>query len=289
MLFFFLQLAFRDVGAKSSSYPVRHVYLPCYQRIAPHAPGRRVGLWSQDAFAMNSVWFYLGIYFGLGCAYGAITFMRSTTFLFGCVNATLNLHNQLLHHIMRLPKAFWDTNPAGRVLNRFSRDVDVMDSVLSASLIQFTGCVATYLAILVVISIATKWFAIALVPITLIYVMVQRFYIPAARELQRIESISRSPIYSRFAEAVAGVATIRAYGRSAYFTAQSDALMEENAYAFVTQKAAASWLAMRLDFMGLCILTLTALLCIQVRRRSTSACRSPIYFLLFALATMMAA
>jgi ATP-binding cassette subfamily C (CFTR/MRP) protein 1 len=83
----------------------------------------------------------------------------------------------------------------------------------------------------------------------------QRYYIPSARELQRIESITRSPIYSKFSEALAGVATIRAYRREAYFTAASDELMELNAYAFVTQRAAAAWLAMRLDFMGLIILT----------------------------------
>lgn len=124
-------------------------------------------------------------------------FCRATRFLYGCVNATLNLHNQLLNHILLLPKSFFDTNPAGRILNRFSRDVDIMDSVLSASLIQFAGCVATYIAILIVISVITRWFAIALVPITLLYVVIQRYYIPAARELQRIESISRSPIYSR--------------------------------------------------------------------------------------------
>jgi hypothetical protein len=83
----------------------------------------------------------------------------------------------------------------------------------------------------------------------------QRYYIPSARELQRIESITRSPIYSKFSEALAGVATIRAYRREDYFTAASDELMELNAYAFVTQRAAAAWLAMRLDFMGLVILT----------------------------------
>lgn len=62
---------------------------------------------------------------------------------------------------------------------------------------------------------------------------------------------------------MAGVATIRAYAKQAYFTSLSDTLMEENAYAYVTQKAGAAWLAMRLDMLGLCILTLTGLLCIQ--------------------------
>jgi len=58
----------------------------------------------------------------------------------------------------------------------------------------------------------------------------QRYYIPAARELQRIESILRSPIYSKFSEALQGVATIRAYGKGRYFTEASDKFMEVRSF-----------------------------------------------------------
>ncbi|KXZ51207.1 hypothetical protein GPECTOR_13g694 [Gonium pectorale] len=221
-----------------------------------------VGHWFGDKYD-RTTGFYLGIYFMLGAVYGLLTFVRSTTFLFFCVRAAVSIHNQLLDHILALPKSFFDTNPAGRILNRFSRDTDIMDSTLAASLIQFAGSVATYIAILIVITIATKWFGIALVPLTIIYFTIQRYYIPAARELQRIESVSRSPIYSRFAEALLGVATIRAYRLEAHFVAASDGLMERNAHAFITQKLASSWLASRLDMLGLAILTLCGALVIQ--------------------------
>ncbi|GLC46288.1 hypothetical protein PLESTB_000995200 [Pleodorina starrii] len=221
-----------------------------------------VGIWFLDKHD-QSTGYYLGIYFMLGVVYGILTFVRATTFLFFCVRSAVSIHNQLLDHILALPKAFFDTNPAGRILNRFSRDTDIMDSTLSASLIQFAGSVATYISILVVITIATRWFGIALVPLTVIYFTIQRYYIPAARELQRIESISRSPIYSRFAEALLGVPTIRAYRMETQFTEQSDGLMERNAHAFVTQKLAAGWLACRLDMLGLLVLTLAGALCIQ--------------------------
>jgi ABC-type multidrug transport system fused ATPase/permease subunit len=62
---------------------------------------------------------------------------------------------------------------AGRILNRFSRDVETMDSVLNQSLIQFSNCFASYLAILVVIAVSTKWFGIAIIPLTVIYVIIQ--------------------------------------------------------------------------------------------------------------------
>ncbi|KAG2498469.1 hypothetical protein HYH03_003722 [Edaphochlamys debaryana] len=221
-----------------------------------------VGNWFGDKYD-RSTGFYLGIYFMLGAVYGITTFLRSTTFLFFCVRAAVSIHNQLLDHTLRLPKSFFDTNPAGRILNRFSRDTDIMDSTLSASLIQFAGSVSTYIAILVVITIATYWFGIALVPLTIIYFTIQRYYIPSARELQRIESVTRSPIYSRFGEALQGVATIRAYRLETHFIAASDALMQVNANAFITQKLAAGWLACRLDMIGLAVLTLAGTLCIQ--------------------------
>jgi len=223
---------------------------------------RWIGIWFDNTYDQGT-WFYLGLYLMLGCVYAGITFVRSINFLFMCVRAAVNLHNKLLTHILCLPKSFFDTNPAGRILNRFSRDTDIMDATLSASLIQFAGCVATYIANLVVIAIATKWFAIAIPPLTVVYVIIQRYYIPTARELQRIESITRSPIYSKFGEALLGVPTIRAYRKEQHFTQVSDTLMERNAYAYVTQKLSGGWLAMRLDLLGLLVLTGAAALCIQ--------------------------
>ena len=104
----------------------------------------------------------------------------------------------------------------------------------------------------------------------------QRYYIPAARELQRIESISRSPIYSKFSEALAGVATIRAFRKEEYFTVANDGLLQQNAYAYVTQRAAAGWLALRLDMVGVCILTLAGRCRVLEKRGAPPTWRSTI-------------
>lgn len=101
----------------------------------------------------------------LSCS--ALAMLRAT------VNASVTLHNKLLSHILRLPKSFFDTNPAGRVLNRFSRDIETMDSVLNSNISQTCNCFATYLATLIVISYATKWFGLAVLPITAVYIILQ--------------------------------------------------------------------------------------------------------------------
>jgi len=238
------------------------ICLFCLEQGARVYTDRWVGIWFSNSFNQPLA-FYLGMYFALGLFYAFLTFARTLRFMYMCVKAAVTLHNRLLGHILLLPKTFFDTNPSGRILNRFSRDTDIMDSTLPSSLVQFFGCVAQYISILIVISIATKWFAIALPPLTIVYFLFQRYYIPTARELQRIESVTRSPIYSKFGEALLGVSTIRAYRKEEHFTKVSDGLMEENAYAFITMKLASAWLAMRLDFLGILVLVGTGALLIQ--------------------------
>lgn len=87
------------------------------------------------------------------------------------------------------------------------------------------------------ISIATPWFLIFLPPVTVMYFFLQRYYIPAARELQRLESVTRSPIYAGFAEAVNGIATIRAYGNADHFIKLEDGLISRNGLMLITQRA----------------------------------------------------
>lgn len=125
-----------------------------------------------------------------------VPLLRALHFVHAHIRAAQQLHTLLLANVLRLPMSFFDSNPSGRVVNRFSRDVDIVDSTLVSSLLQFIGSLSSLLGILVVICIATPLFTPALLPITVVYVLIQRFYMPAARELQRLESITRSPIYT---------------------------------------------------------------------------------------------
>jgi ATP-binding cassette, subfamily C (CFTR/MRP), member 1 len=176
------------------------------------------------------------------------------------VRAAVNLHDCLLDNVMRLPMSFFDTNPSGRVINRFSRDTDIVDTILPVSLVQLGACVSSYLGILVLIAIVTRWFSVALPILTIIYFTLQRYYMPGARELQRLEAVTRSPIYTGFGEAVDGITTIRAYGKEAHFTRMEDKLIAENGLVYLTQRAGFGWLSIRLDMLGLSVLAATAML-----------------------------
>ena len=116
--------------------------------------------------------------------------------------------------------------------------------------------------VLVVIAVATPYFLIMLPFLTVAYVAIQRYYIPGARELQRLESITRSPVYATFGEAVNGISTIRAYGAEKHFTQLEDTLIQDNGLVYLTQRSGAAWLSLRLDLLGLLVLTAAALLAV---------------------------
>lgn len=218
--------------------------------------------WATDRFGWHSNE-YLAMYFGIFVINGIFIFVRSFILYFFLCRACRWMHESLLLRVMKMPMSFFDTTPSGRIINRFSRDTETIDIILPGIVVQFMGCITNIITTLVIVCVATKWFTVALVPIITIYILIQRFYIPACRELQRIESVSRSPIYSGLGEAVNGVETIRAYRVGEHFTSMAYRLMEKNADAFVTQRLAALWLAIRLRLIGSVIVSCATFLVIQ--------------------------
>merc|ERR1711968_238616 len=99
----------------------------------------------------------------------------------------------------------------------------------------------------------TPYVILAWLPIVALYVVIQRYFVPTTRETQRLESISRSPIYAHFGESVNGVKTIQAFRRQKQFIKISDELMDANAAAFMTKTLTTEWLNMRLDLVGMMI------------------------------------
>jgi ATP-binding cassette, subfamily C (CFTR/MRP), member 1 len=155
---------------------------------------------------------FLGVYGALGVAQALTLFAGSLTLAYGCLSAALYLHNKLLNHSMRLPMSFFDTTPLGRIMNRFSKDVDMVDNTLPMTIRMWIMMLFNVLAVFAVITYSTPFFAVVIVPLGIIYYFIQKFYVATSRQLKRLESVTRSPIYSHFGESITGQSTIRAYG-----------------------------------------------------------------------------
>ena len=183
----------------------------------------------------------------------------------GTMQACVKLHKDLLYRILRSPMTFFDTTPIGRVVNRFSRDVDVVDNWLPMTIRRCIINLLQATTTMVMIVIATPYFLVVLVPIILLYYFVQRFYIPTSRQVKRLESVNTSPILSHFAETLSGVSTIRAYAACERFSQMSADRVDTQVSCFNCSVGASRWLAIRLEFCGNLIVTFAALFAVLSR------------------------
>ncbi|ESO93730.1 hypothetical protein LOTGIDRAFT_105097, partial [Lottia gigantea] len=156
----------------------------------------------------------------------------------------------LLGNILRQPMNFFDTTPSGRIMNRFSKDVDILDTGLNQIFRLFMHSLFIVLSIIVVITLSTPWFLAPAVPIFIVYYFIQRFYIPTSRQLWRNESKARSPLYSHFTETITGASSIRAYSVVDKFREQSQDKMDRNNALHFASSVISRWLRMRLEVIG---------------------------------------
>ncbi|XP_043270601.1 multidrug resistance-associated protein 1 isoform X1 [Venturia canescens] len=208
---------------------------------------------------------YLGVYGALGLGQASFVMFAQLMAAFGCLRSSILLHSELLFGTMRAPIGFYDTTPSGRILNRFGKDVDVIDNVLPLCLRAWLDCLAGVIATLVVISFSTPVFISVILPIGVIYYFIQRFYVATSRQLKRLESVSRSPIYSHFGESVTGAQTIRAYGVQERFILESENRVDFNQVCYYPSIIANRWLAIRLEMMGNFIIFFAALFAVLGR------------------------
>ncbi|XP_076041208.1 ATP-binding cassette sub-family C member 3-like [Oratosquilla oratoria] len=199
-------------------------------------------VWSKEQF--------LAGYAGCGLGQALCFYLASFTVMLGCLSSASFLHGRLLRSTLRLPMSFFDANPTGRIVNRFSKDVDVLDSRMPDLVRGWLVCIMQVLGAFVVITASTPLVAGALVPLVVVYYFVQLVYVATSRQLKRIESARKSPVYSHFLETIKGVATVRAFGRQEDFVSESAQRMDQAQNAFYLTVITNRWLGIRLEFIG---------------------------------------
>ncbi|CAH1713412.1 unnamed protein product [Aphis gossypii] len=193
---------------------------------------------------------YLSVYGLLGFGQVVSTVTAAIALSLGTVVAAEKLYQLINTRIFKNPLSLFDTTPIGRILNRVSKDIDTIDNVLPFILRSTIQTVFSVTGTLVVISYSTPVFTAVIIPIGIIYYFIQRFYVATSRQLKRLESVSRSPIYSHFSETVTGATSIRAYGAETKFILQSEQKVDFNQTCYYPSTVANRWLAVRLETIG---------------------------------------
>ena len=220
--------------------------------------------WTSDHFKMSRG-AYIGVYSGLGVLSALLMFGYSVALSVVGTRSSRVLLQQAMYRVLRAPMHFFDTTPLGRITNRFSKDVDVMDNNLTDAFRMYSFTLAMIISVFILIIAYFPYFAIALAPLFIMFLFSASYYRASAREVKRIESILRSGVYARFGEAVAGTSSIRAYRVQDKFISAVRSAIDNQDSAYFLTFANQRWLAVRLDAIGNILVFVTGILVITSR------------------------
>ncbi|KAJ7284591.1 ABC transporter [Mycena rebaudengoi] len=226
----------------------------------------RLVYWQENKFR-QSQGFYIGIYAFFGGAQALAFFLMGSTFALLTYFASQNLHKRALTRVMHAPMSFFETTPLGRVMHRFTKDCDTIDSTLGEALRMFSATLANIIGAIILIAVVLPWFLIGVFAILLVYVYFAAFYRASAREIKvhTSHAILRSALYSHFSESLSGLATIRAYGVADRFRKDNERLIDIENRAYWISVVNQRWLGIRLDFLGAGLTFIVAMLAVGSR------------------------
>lgn len=194
--------------------------------------------------------YYLGVYAVIGFVFLALSFARNGWVFYGSIRASERLHRRLIETVLRAKLRFFDSTPLGQIMNRFSKDIEAIDQQLASTAEGVVYCLACIATIILLISIIIPQFLVAAIFISLLYFVIAAVYISSSRDLKRLESIQRSPLYQQFGETLSGMTTIRAYNDERRFVRDNLQKVNTHNRPFIFLWAANRWLALRVDAAG---------------------------------------
>lgn len=181
-----------------------------------------------------------------------LTLSRSFLFFNVAMRASKSLHDAMFDGITRATMYFFNTNPSGRVINRFSKDIGQIDEVLPMTIVDVFQI---FLALAGIISVVTIVNTLTLIPticIAVLFYYLRKFYLMSSRNLKRMDAVTRSPIFSHLAATLNGLSTIRAFNAEEVLSEEFDNHQDLNSTAFFLFLAASRAFGFWLDFT-LCV------------------------------------
>ncbi|XP_024962637.1 ABC transporter C family member 2-like [Cynara cardunculus var. scolymus] len=218
-----------------------------------------LSIWTDESSPKtHSPLFYNLIYALLSLGQVLVTLANSFWLIITSLIAARKLHNAMLNSILRAPMVFFHTNPLGRIINRFAKDLGDIDRNVAPFVNMFLGQVSQLLSTFVLIGLLSTMSLWAILPLLLLFYAAYLYYQSTAREVKRLDSITRSPVYAQFGEALNGLSTIRAYKAYDRMSKINGNSMDNNIRYTLVNMSANRWLAIRLETVGGLMIWLTA-------------------------------
>ncbi|KAK3702318.1 hypothetical protein RRG08_008706 [Elysia crispata] len=205
----------------------------------------------------------LYIYTGIIAALFVSALVRAFLFFRLAVVAGETLHNNMFSRILRTVMGFFDTNPVGRVLNRFSKDTGQVDDLLPWTMFDVLQNALQTVGIVVAAAIFNPWVLIPVLPLLVVLVLIRRYYVQTSRSVKRLESTTRSPVFSHLSASLQGLHTIRAMHMEQKLSTEFNAHQDLHTEAWFLFLSTSRWLGIRMDILSVvfiaCVVYLSVL------------------------------
>ncbi|XP_037285276.2 ATP-binding cassette sub-family C member 4 isoform X2 [Rhipicephalus microplus] len=184
---------------------------------------------------------------------------RTVAFFVMCMRASVNLHNRMFSCIIRAPIRFFDTNPIGRIQNRFSKDLGTIDDLLPPTGLDITFIFLNLVGVLVVVAVISPWIIIPTLLLFVLFFYLRRFYMRTARDVKRLEGVTRSPVFSHLSTSLYGLSTIRAFNAQRTFERMFDLKQDHHTAAWYMFLCTARWFGITLDSICFAYITIVTM------------------------------
>lgn len=209
----------------------------------------------------RNVVFFVGIYVLISLGAAFFNSARSIVLLLVCsIRASRKLHDSMAVAVLRSPMSFFETTPVGRIINRFSSDMNSVDDNVQYVISFFLISILDYVVVVVIIGYQVPLFLLVNAALLGIYLYYQVFYVTLSRELKRLMSTSFSPIMSMLSETLAGHMVINAFNHFSRFDYLNIEAVQFNINCVFNFRSTNRWLSIRLESIGALMILTTALL-----------------------------
>ncbi|KAI0050163.1 multidrug resistance-associated ABC transporter [Auriscalpium vulgare] len=203
--------------------------------------------------------FYIGIYAALTFGLALFNVLTAVMQFIGGFRASKVLFTRLLDSVVRSTMRWHDTTPQGRILNRFSKDVETVDNSLPMSLHDVNKSFAIFAASVITVTFIFPLFLVPAFAIGLAYRALAIGYLNTGRDLRRMESNSRSPIFSGFSELLEGIVTVRAFSAEQRFLDGLHSKIDLTTQMWYSFWMTNRWLLLNFDTLGAVAVFITTL------------------------------
>ena len=181
-------------------------------------------------------------------------FLRGLNFYYILLQASRRLHNRMLRRLVHTPMHFFDTNPSGRILNRFSKDLGFMDEQLPKEFYEFWQYSTYNLAAAIAICAVQPFMVVPFILMAVSTLTLRYFYLRSSKQIKHLESIARSPLYSHISLTMQGISTVRALGMEERMAQDLHFFQDEHARAWYHYVAGERWFGLRVDLFSVLVI-----------------------------------